>query len=98
MFVSAHRITACVRCPFSKFLKVTAIESDPPNRVARMSVEVILVDQNDNSPNFTQGLYVVRVDGEQKEGMLLVWVRVQYPINAVVTLYLYFEQQRSLSN
>ncbi|XP_030207359.1 protocadherin Fat 4 isoform X1 [Gadus morhua] len=63
----------------SFLFQVTAIESDPPNRVARMSVEVILVDQNDNSPNFTQGLYVVRVDGEQKEGMLLVWVKAEDP-------------------
>ena len=84
MFVAAHRITACVRYPFSTFLKVKATESDPPNQVALMIVVVTLVDQNDNSPNFTQDLYVVRVDGEQTEGMLLVQVSFQYPISAVV--------------
>ena len=68
---------------------MTAIESDPPNQVAVMSVEVTLVDQNDNSPNFTQELYVVRVDGEQTEGMLLVRVSLHHPISAVLNIIYY---------
>ncbi|CAL8329316.1 unnamed protein product [Lota lota] len=53
------------------------IESDPPNRVATMNVNVTLLDQNDNSPNFTKAIYIVRVTGEQTEGMLLVQVKAE---------------------
>ncbi|CAL8333307.1 unnamed protein product [Merluccius merluccius] len=59
--------------------QVTAIETDPPNRVARMDVNVTLLDQNDNSPNFTKSLYIVRVIGEQTEGMPLVHVKAEDP-------------------
>lgn len=65
---------------------MTATESDPPHQVARMNVNVNLQDQNDNTPKFTKDIYTKSVSGEQTVGMLLVQVRVQYPICAVVNI------------
>lgn len=55
-------------------MKVEAREAEPPNHTARATVNVTLLDENDNSPKFTSSKYETKLFPNQTEDMLLVKV------------------------
>ncbi|XP_040893189.1 protocadherin Fat 4 [Toxotes jaculatrix] len=59
--------------------QVEARETEPPNHVAMANVNITLLDENDNSPEFTKSKYASRVFTNQTEGMLLVKVEAEDP-------------------
>lgn len=61
-------------------VKVEAREAEPPNHAARVSVNVTLLDENDNGPKFTSSKYETKLFPNQTEGMLLVKVRSLAPV------------------
>lgn len=56
-------------------MKVKATENTEPNQVATADVKVTLLDENDNSPEFTSNRYSGKVYSNQTEGMVLLKVR-----------------------
>lgn len=56
-------------------VKVEARETKPPNHVTMATVNVTLLDENDNSPKFSRSKYESKVFTNQTEGMLIVKVR-----------------------
>lgn len=58
-------------------VKVEARETKPPNHVTTATVNVMLLDENDNSPKFSSSKYESKVFTNQTEGMLVVKVRCQ---------------------
>lgn len=61
-------------------VKVEAREAEPPNHTTRVSVNVTLLDENDNGPKFTSSKYETKLFPNQTEGMLLVKVRSLAPV------------------
>ncbi|XP_039469766.1 protocadherin Fat 4 [Oreochromis aureus] len=59
--------------------QVEAREQHEPNNVATTQVTVTLLDENDNIPKFTSGVYEGKVFANQTEGLLLVQVRAEDP-------------------
>ncbi|KAK2817525.1 hypothetical protein Q5P01_025716 [Channa striata] len=63
----------------SFIFQIEATETDPPNRVASVQVNVTLLDENDNSPSFDSSEYKGKVFANQTEGMPLVEVKAEDP-------------------
>ncbi|XP_026158869.1 protocadherin Fat 4 [Mastacembelus armatus] len=59
--------------------QVEAREATPPNHVTTANVNVTLLDENDNSPEFTSNKYTGRVFTNQTEGMFVVKVEADDP-------------------
>ncbi|XP_071359727.1 protocadherin Fat 4 isoform X2 [Trachinotus anak] len=59
--------------------QVEARETEPPNHVAVANVNITLLDENDNSPEFTSSKYTSKIYSNQTEGMLLVKVEAEDP-------------------
>nr|XP_046231654.1 cadherin-23 isoform X2 [Scatophagus argus] len=57
--------------------QVEAKETKPPNHIAIANVNITLLDENDNSPEFTSSKYESKVFTNQTEGMLLVKVEAE---------------------
>lgn len=68
---------------FVLILKVEAREQHEPNNVATAQVTVTLLDENDNIPKFTSGVYEGKVFANQTEGLLLVQVSEFYSIRHI---------------
>lgn len=60
---------------FRPSVKVEAREAEPPHHTATATVNVTLLDENDNSPTFTSSKYETKVFPNQTEGMVLAQVR-----------------------
>ncbi|KAF6724536.1 Protocadherin Fat 4 [Oryzias melastigma] len=52
--------------------QIEATERDAPNHVTTAQVTLTLIDENDNSPTFSQTMYVGEVFADQEVGMQLV--------------------------
>ncbi|XP_028423953.1 protocadherin Fat 4-like [Perca flavescens] len=59
--------------------QVEAKETDPPSHSATATVNVTLLDENDNSPKFTSSQYGSKVFTNQTEGMFLLKVEAEDP-------------------
>ncbi|KAL7403573.1 hypothetical protein ABVT39_002455 [Epinephelus coioides] len=59
--------------------QIEARETDPPNNVAVVQVNVTLLDENDNSPVFTSNKYEGKVFANQTVGQLLVQIKAEDP-------------------
>ncbi|XP_022623412.1 cadherin EGF LAG seven-pass G-type receptor 2-like, partial [Seriola dumerili] len=59
--------------------QVEARETEPPNHATMANVNITLLDENDNSPEFTSSKYASKVFTNQTEGMLLVKVEAEDP-------------------
>jgi hypothetical protein len=62
-------------------MKIEARENDPPNHVALADVNVTLLDENDNSPQFKSSRYEGKVFKNQTVGMLVTQVRWLLTLN-----------------
>ncbi|XP_037327747.2 protocadherin Fat 4 [Pungitius pungitius] len=59
--------------------EIEAKETDPPNAVVVVEVNVTLLDENDNSPSFSSKTYEGKVFANQTVGMQLVQVKAEDP-------------------
>ncbi|XP_040002206.1 protocadherin Fat 4 [Xiphias gladius] len=59
--------------------QVEARETNPPNNVVIARVSVTLLDENDNSPEFTSSIYEGTVFANQTGGIVLVQVKAEDP-------------------
>ncbi|XP_024145645.1 protocadherin Fat 4 isoform X2 [Oryzias melastigma] len=59
--------------------QIEATERDAPNHVTTAQVTLTLIDENDNSPTFSQTMYVGEVFADQEVGMQLVQVEANDP-------------------
>ncbi|XP_044045435.1 protocadherin Fat 4 [Siniperca chuatsi] len=78
--------------------QVEARETKPPNHVAAATVNVTLLDVNDNSPKFTSSKYESKVFTNQTEGMLLVKVEAEDPdagVNGLIKYSIDFGNQNN---
>ncbi|XP_070771479.1 protocadherin Fat 4 [Enoplosus armatus] len=76
--------------------QVEAKETKPPHQAAVVSVNITLLDENDNSPKFTSSKYESKVFTNQTEGMLLVKVEAEDPdahVNGLIKYSIDFGNQ-----
>ncbi|KAM8880447.1 protein dachsous isoform 2-T2 [Spinachia spinachia] len=59
--------------------EIEAKETDPPNAVVVVEVNVTLLDENDNSPSFSTNTFEGKVFANQTVGMQLVQVKAEDP-------------------
>ncbi|XP_070684047.1 protein dachsous, partial [Pempheris klunzingeri] len=57
--------------------QVEAKEKEPPNHIVMANVNITLLDENDNSPEFTSSKYESKIFTNQTEGMLVVKVEAE---------------------
>lgn len=79
-------------------MKIEARENDPPNHVVLADVNVTLLDENDNSPQFKSSRYEGKVFKNQTVGMLVTQVRWFLTLNLNSSLCLLKSFVRAIYN